>query len=142
MQKDHKQSRLLLRRTDARGPACTQADDVRHDPRAEALGRNDRILCRECGHPITSPRDRVTIQGSHAHTFANPAGILYEIGCFRTAAGCAHVGPATPEWSWFAGYCWRVALCAACFTHLGWLYQGRGRDAFHGLILNRLAQAS
>jgi hypothetical protein len=32
---------------------------------------------------ITSPAERIVVQGSHQHTFANPHGIIYEIGCLN-----------------------------------------------------------
>lgn len=77
------------------------------------------------------------VAGSHAHRFANPSGCVYEIGCFRDAAGCRAVGGPVAEHTWFAGYCWQIALCAQCGGHVGWRYQG-GAAVFHGLILERL----
>ena len=68
------------------------------------------ILCRQCRRIITTPAERIDVQGVHRHTFANPQGIIYEIGCFRAATGCVYAGPATTEWSWFAGYSWRVSV--------------------------------
>jgi hypothetical protein len=31
-------------------------------------------------------------------------------------------GAASAEYSWFPGYAWTIALCAACAVHLGWRY--------------------
>ena len=98
------------------------------------------ILCRQCQQAITKPADRITIQGSHRHTFANPHGIVFEIGCFRSAKGCAYAGAPTDEFTWFAGYSWRVCYCAMCLTHLGWMFSRLGQDVFHGLILDRLIE--
>ncbi|RTZ99919.1 MAG: hypothetical protein DSY89_07670 [Deltaproteobacteria bacterium] len=106
----------------------------------EKPGRNrSLILCRACGRAITHERERMTVQGSHLHTFANPHGRVFEIGCFRTAAGCGYSGALTAEFTWFAGYQWKIAVCAGCLTHLGWLFVSAG-SRFTGLILNRLAQ--
>lgn len=96
------------------------------------------ILCRQCNHPVTRPVDRIAKDGTHLHTFANPHGIVYEIGCFQSAIGCEYTGPATTEFTWFKGYSWRIAICRACLTHLGWIFISGGSDQFHGLILDRL----
>jgi hypothetical protein len=100
------------------------------------------ILCRECLHPITRPAERISVQGQHHHTFANPHGIVFEIGCFKSASGCGYIGPATDDFTWFAGHRWRVCICTACLSHLGWLFSGPSGHAFHGLILDRLIEPS
>jgi hypothetical protein len=98
------------------------------------------IVCRHCNQMITRPADRILKDGLHRHTFANPHGIVYEIGCFSSAIGCGYSGPPTFEFTWFKGYQWRIAVCAACLTHLGWLFTSSSGDQFHGLILDRLKQ--
>ena len=95
------------------------------------------ILCRACGRAITHERDRLAVQSSHRHTFANPHGLVFEIGCFKKAPGCAYHGALSAEFTWFAGYQWTIALCAGCLTHLGWLFVSSG-SRFNGLILERL----
>ena len=96
------------------------------------------ILCRQCHQAITEPAERIAMQGSHRHTFANPHGIVFEIGCFTAVKGCGHAGPPSDEFSWFAGYSWRVAVCFMCLSHLGWFFSSSGKESFHGLILDRL----
>lgn len=110
----------------------------RRDAGAETRrGPRRRLRCARCGHAITEAEQRIVVGGSHAHRFANPSGWVYEIGCFRDAAGCSTVGDPVAEHTWFAGYRWQIAVCAQCGGHLGWRY--RGREAiFHGLILERL----
>ena len=95
------------------------------------------IVCRACGFTICHPDDAIAVAGNHRHTFANPHGIVFEIGCFRSAPGCTRVGAATDDFTWFAGYRWRIAICAGCHEHLGWRFEGDS-DSFHGLILDRL----
>ena len=90
---------------------------------------------------ITSPAERIEVQGSHRYTFSNPAGLLFQIGCFRRVKGCVDASAPETEWSWFGGYAWQVVLCSGCATHLGWSYTGQN-DVFYGLILGRLMQAS
>jgi hypothetical protein len=96
------------------------------------------IACRHCGHPITRPEEALAVDGTQRHTFANPHGIVFEIGCFRSAPGCAHAGAASDEFTWFSGYRWRVAACGQCLLHLGWRFEAGQGDLFHGLILDRL----
>ena len=76
--------------------------------------------------------------GSHAHRFTNPVGYVYEIGCFRAAPGCGHVGEFIAEHTWFAGYSWQIAVCGGCGEHLGWRYRGAEAGMFYGLITGRL----
>jgi len=96
------------------------------------------LRCARCGHFITRPAEGISVNGSHRHTFVNPHGLMFEIGCFQAAPGCAHLGRATGEFTWFPGYQWRVAVCAGCLFHLGWRFVSSG-TSFHGLILDHLA---
>ena len=98
------------------------------------------ILCRQCHQAITKPAERIEMQGSHRHTFANPHGIVFEIGCFRSVKGFGYAGVASDDFSWFAGYSWRVCFCYMCLTHLGWKFSLMGGEYFHGLILDRLIE--
>jgi hypothetical protein len=98
------------------------------------------ILCRQCHQAITRPEERIVMQGSHRHTFANPHGIVFEIGCFKSVRGCGYAGSASDEFTWFAGYRWRVCFCSMCLTHLGWIFGSKAGDIFHGLILDRIIQ--
>ena len=98
------------------------------------------IICRQCRQAITRPVERMAMQGSHQHTFANPHGIVFEIGCFKDVIGCGYAGAATDEFSWFTGYSWRLCFCSMCLTHLGWLFSSNAADAFHALILERILE--
>jgi len=99
---------------------------------------DDDIFCRQCLQPVTNVKERIHRQGAHIHTFANPHGLVFEIGCFKNADGCGYAGPAMDEFTWFSGYRWRMALCRTCLVHLGWLFLSSGSDRFNGLILDRL----
>ncbi|MEA3437413.1 MAG: cereblon family protein [Thermodesulfobacteriota bacterium] len=100
------------------------------------------ILCRQCRRIITTSAERIEIQGAHQHTFANPHGSVYQIGCFRSASGCGYAGQASDEFSWFTGYSWRIAVCGSCLFHLGWLFISPGSQSFNGLILDHLIHPS
>ncbi len=109
------------------------------DPARLAL-EDPWIRCRACGAGIARPADRIAVGGRHRHRFANPYGIVFEIGCFAAAEGCTAVGNPTEEFTWFSGYRWRVALCAACRVHLGWRFSAAAGKGFFGLILERLVE--
>ena len=100
-------------------------------------GKGRRLLCAACATAITTEANRITVNGGHAHTFTNPHGIEYHIGCFQRAPGCGLAGRATDEFSWFAAHRWQVALCAGCGAHLGWRFRSETRS-FYGLIDARL----
>jgi hypothetical protein len=102
--------------------------------------KEQRLFCAACRNPVTHQDERIPVQGAHEHRCTNPHGVTYHIGCFREAAGCAAIGEATTEYTWFPGYAWRIALCANCHTHLGWRFQSQ-EDYFHGLIVARLTSA-
>lgn len=122
-------------RPNAKGLPEERPIDVGWDPR-------EAILCRQCRQMVTHASERISVRGGHQHTFANPHGIVFEIGCFRTVQGCGLVGQATLEWSWFKGYSWRILVCKMCLTHLGWLFASTEGESFSGLILDRIIASS
>jgi hypothetical protein len=109
---------------------------------ADAPESDELILCRQCHQFITRPADRIFVGGAHRHVFANPHGMVYEIGCFRTVTGCGSVGGTSTEFAWFAGYAWSVLVCTGCLSHLGWIFIAGGGDRFYGLILDHLISSS
>lgn len=87
---------------------------------------------------MTSAEARIEVAASHEHTFANPHGFVFRIGCFSRAE-CALVGPRSAEWSWFPPHLWQLAHCPACASHLGWRFTAEA-SAFYGLVLDRLIE--
>jgi hypothetical protein len=98
------------------------------------------IVCRQCQQRLTLPSERISVNGSHSHTFANPSGVVFEIGCFRMVSGLNFIGPPSYEFPWFAGYSWQIVICSACQTHLGWWFRGPSSNQFYGLILDHLRE--
>ena len=96
------------------------------------------LRCSQCGHAITSDKERLTVQGGHRHTFVNPGGYVYIIGCFRGAPGCVGFGEASSKHTWFPGRMWRLALCGSCWSHIGWSFESP-EESFFGLIVDRLS---
>ena len=119
-------------------PAGRRDETVLSDDREEEReGENPGIFCRTCAHRISSDNDRIAVNGSHTHTFFNPAGLVFELGCFRRAPGCLVSSEASNQFTWFAGYSWRPAFCARCAGHLGWRFE-KVDHAFFSLILANL----
>ncbi|MCB2170099.1 MAG: hypothetical protein KQI78_20750 [Deltaproteobacteria bacterium] len=119
--------------TPEKGDDTAPGSDVQAEAVEERL-----ILCRECLFPITREEDQSAMEGGQQHTFANPAGIVFTIGCFSAAEGCAPVGPSSDEFTWFPGFTWRVGICRGCLAHLGWYFSAPSGTAFWGLILDHL----
>lgn len=95
------------------------------------------IVCRNCHGLVTEPVCQIEIDGAFCHTFANPHGQVFEIGCFNGAPGCLAISPPFDEFSWFKGYSWNVGVCCDCRIHLGWVYRS-DQDRFWGIILDKL----
>jgi hypothetical protein len=95
-------ARILLLK---QGPARPDhIPDGSPDPSLDDPESGRKLVCRACGHEITYSGARMSMDGSHKHVFSNPAGYVFEIGCFRTAPGCAHQGPPSSDFTWFPGY--------------------------------------
>lgn len=97
------------------------------------------LLCRHCRLLITTTKERQDKTGKHLHTFFNPAGVVYEIGCFKRAPGCVPFGASSTEFAWFKGYSWQIVYCRGCQQHMGWMFSGE--DQFFGIIVNKLIEA-
>lgn len=112
-----------------------------YSKKKETTDQEKFLLCRQCLQVITHRSHQIIINGSHEHTFANPHGIVFEIGCFKSAVGCGYVGHPTDEFSWFKGFMWQIAVCGSCLTHVGWLFTSSSIDGFIGLILDRIMES-
>ncbi len=116
------------------------ANELETGPSLRAIRARDAepdLICAGCGHKITATSQAIEIDGKHQHVCTNPESITFNIGCFATAVGCVQRGPATGQYTWFAGYQWQVALCANCWRHLGWRFSSAAHS-FYGLILANL----
>lgn len=120
-------------------PDANPVSDIESDVLETAEPRDAPIRCAACLSIIALDSDRIPFNGAHIHTFANPHGLVFEIGCFQDAPGCHTAGLPTDEFTWFIGYFWQIAVCQTCLSHLGWLFTAKSRG-FWGLILDRLIQ--
>ena len=104
----------------------------------EEMGEEEEaILCGFCQNSITDTSNQIAMNGAHSHIFANPHGYVFEIGCYKRATGCLTSLESSPEFSWFSGYHWKIALCSNCSNHLGW-YFFSNTSSFFGLIQENL----
>ena len=117
----------------------SRLEEILRSQQVEEAKEDENLYCFICGQIITQIHNSIPVEGAHKHTFTNPGGYLFEIGCFREAQGCEQAGEFTDFYSWFDGYAWRYAVCRSCRVHLGWVYQGP--DTFFGLVLNRLVSS-
>jgi hypothetical protein len=115
-----------------------QVDSLVEEHGEEETEETRTITCGLCSQTITYPSERLTVAGGNQHTFTNPHGYVFEIGCFRDAPGCINAGNLTEEFTWFSGYAWTYTVCSGCHAHVGWVYDNGKGDSFYGLILNRL----
>ena len=60
--------------------------------------------------------------------FANPHGRFFELLLVSHVVGGVFDRHATSEFTWFAGYAWRVGACAGCRAHIGWHFGATRRD--------------
>lgn len=104
-------------------------------------GGGKALRCRICRSKITETTARTEADGSHRHTFFNPHGHVFEIGCFARAPGCAVISEATTEFTWFPGRAWRIVVCRGCRAHMGWRFSPESAgSSFFGLILDMLVE--
>lgn len=135
MQSDHIQQWQLDRQSPWHPHQGNETDLKTDDLEVHNAG----LCCVRCLHLITEHAAHLDMAGGHIHVFTNPSGITYELALF-SQANCLIQGPATTEYTWFAGYAWQLALCSNCYEHLGWRYLKPGNATFYGLIRDRLRE--
>jgi hypothetical protein len=122
------------------GKGASAETDTQPEEHTEPSEEELWVVCRQCGQRLSKPSERISVGGSYSHTFANPNGIVYEIGCYRMVTGCSFFGPPSYEFPWFSGHSWQIAICGSCQVHLGWLFRGKAGEQFFGLILERISE--
>ena len=101
------------------------------------------VRCARCSHPLTTHNARVAVEGSHAHTFVNPSGVVFDIVLYGDVPGVVVVGEHEVHSSWFAGTAWQYANCANCAGHVGWAYlylSAHEPQRFFGLICDSISE--
>ena len=108
------------------------------DSDTELIPEENSLYCAACSLKITNENQKTSMRGKTEHTFFNPQGNVFHIGCFKEAPGCKAVGFTSTEFSWFSGYAWQIVCCSGCNEHLGWIFLQGLELHFFGLILARL----
>jgi hypothetical protein len=75
--------------------------------------------------------------------FPNPFGQMRVILTLREARAIVLAGDPTTDFTWFEGYAWRIAYCAGCQEHLGWLFETIAAGVpprFYGLLKDALIE--
>jgi hypothetical protein len=111
---------------------------------AEETEEERIFVCVHCETEIASRRRLFAMRAaSYVQVFPNPYGHLKVIYTFRDANNLVIAGSPSREFTWFEGYTWRVAYCAACKHHLGWLFEAADASepiTFYGLLKDELAE--
>jgi hypothetical protein len=114
--------------------------DAPKESRDPGTAAERAVRCNRCNHALTSTRERIEVEGKHAHSFVNPSGILFHVVCYRAVDGARVEGTPESFTSWFAGTAWVYALCAQCTGHVGWSYVHlHDGDRFFALIEDCIA---
>ncbi len=133
-------------------PAHFLDDDGQTPERDEARLPEDKtrsekerlIRCRACSLGIARASAVFVAPGCDGpkRVFANPSGRVFEVLTVRQADGLRLAGESTPEFTWFAGYAWRAALCQKCVNHVGWAFSAArtmvSPDSFFALITSEI----
>jgi hypothetical protein len=121
-----------------RNPPGAPDASTTSETRAETRDEEPAVLaCATCREPVTTEAERMEVAGAHQHSFMNPHGFYYRIGCFAAAQALKAEGGWSGDWSWFPPCEWQIQRCARCDEHLGWLFRAAERR-FYGLVLDRL----
>ena len=148
------------RRTLRRGPhapyevksfIASETPEIDTAEKTETEPEQNPIRCASCGTIVSYREYIIRYAGNSEHVFTNPHGFIFRVGLLQKAPGVFSVGEWTDEFSWFAGFAWRFAVCGGCMTHLGWEYLGtpgggaRGAEGgtewsrFYGLVVTKLS---
>ncbi len=98
-----------------------------------------KLRCSACERVITDAAHAIERGGAHAHTFANPHGIVHHLRCFARASGVIATSAPSSEFTWFPGFTWQILACRTCRTFIGWRYRCAA-DTFYGLLRDRLVE--
>ena len=65
---------------------CKQYSDLLTKKKSQAISKEDEIItCIVCSNHITEQSRQIIVNNSFHHAFANPHGLIFEIGCFSDA---------------------------------------------------------
>ncbi|TVU20542.1 hypothetical protein EJB05_36755 [Eragrostis curvula] len=102
------------------------------------------IKCRDCQSLIAKRSDMVVMStDGPLGAYVNPYGCVHETITVSNATGLALTGSPSTVHSWFPGYSWTIAHCAACESHIGWLFRATKKNlrprSFWGIRSSQIA---
>ncbi|KAJ1263713.1 hypothetical protein BS78_09G207200 [Paspalum vaginatum] len=102
------------------------------------------IKCRSCQSHIAKRSDMVVMStDGPLGAYVNPHGCVHETITVSNANGLALIGNPSNVHSWFPGYSWTIAECAACESHIGWLFRATKKNlrprSFWGIRSSQIA---
>jgi len=121
----------------------------------ERYGALADLLCRNCGHTITTASalknvsselalDSYTMevlgQSTLVQVFRNPVPETFHVITVN-GADLKFSGKSYSADTWFPGMRWTACICSKCSSHMGWYFESSHAD-FVGLVLDYLISAS
>uniref|UniRef100_A0A0A8YSZ0 Protein cereblon n=1 Tax=Arundo donax TaxID=35708 RepID=A0A0A8YSZ0_ARUDO len=87
------------------------------------------IRCRNCPALIARRSDMVMMSNDGpVATYIKLNSHMNEMIAVYNTTGLAPRGDPSKTHSWFPGYKWTIALCAACESNIGWLFRADKKD--------------
>ncbi|CAH2088180.1 unnamed protein product [Euphydryas editha] len=101
------------------------------------IARKSVLCCSSCAVEIARREHIFAMSSEGVHSnYTNLVDIVTESRASNTELS----GAPSAEFSWFPGYTWTIALCAACMAHVGWRFDAQRRNLrpqqFYGLCRN------
>lgn len=102
------------------------------------------IRCKNCLALIARRGDRVVMSSDDpVGAYIKPNESAQEVIAVHSVSGLALHGNPSEAHSWFPGYTWTSALCAACESNIGWLFRSNKRNllpkSFWGIRSSRIS---
>uniref|UniRef100_A0ACD5W3E1 Uncharacterized protein n=1 Tax=Avena sativa TaxID=4498 RepID=A0ACD5W3E1_AVESA len=102
------------------------------------------IRCKNCLALIARRSDKVVMSSDDpVGAYVKPYDSAQEVIAVHNASGLALHGNPSKDHSWFPGYTWTIALCAACESNIGWLFRADKRNllpkSFWGIRSSRIS---
>lgn len=113
----------------------------------ELLESMDQLRCQQC-LDIKARRSDMLVMSADGpiSAYVNAHGYVHETLTLQRASGLVLAGQPQTANSWFPGYAWVLAECAACTAHMGWRFTAVCKEtrpkAFWGIRRSQLADNS
>lgn len=128
-----------LLREPAGGRPATSSEQASSDEELETPAHG-WYVCAACAARLAREDWVLEAATQGPLVFANPHGRFFELLLVTRVVGGAFERHATTEFTWFAGYAWRIGSCARCRAHIGWHFEATDAASLREFIaLSRAA---